>query len=244
MAYSFSQLETLWRQAGGSAATAPTAAAVALAESRGIPTAANPSSATGLWQVETSAHPQYTSQQLSNPLENAKAAVAISSNGTDWSPWATFTSGAYKAYLPKLSQSQILQQLGVKVTPQLKEQLSGNGKLQQYYNELANAHGLPQPFNPSLASTIFQDVLFLAAPLAAAALPEEGSAAAATAAGGGGAGAGSGLGTLADVIAGGGVAAAIAWLFGNWLRVVEFLGGVVMVAYGLVLLGKVGMAEG
>ena len=36
---------------------------------------------------------------LRDPIFNAKAAFAISKGGTDWTPWSTFTSGAYKTYL-------------------------------------------------------------------------------------------------------------------------------------------------
>lgn len=39
------------------------------------------------------------------------------------------------------------------------------------------------------------------------------------------------------------IADAISWVFSNWLRIFEFVGGVIMVVYGVILLGKVGMAE-
>ena len=31
-----------------------------------------------------------------NPMGNAKAALAISSNGTNWRPWTTYVTGAYR----------------------------------------------------------------------------------------------------------------------------------------------------
>lgn len=99
-----SQLARLWIQAGGDPSQAGTASAVALAESSGNTSATNHntdgSTDLGGWQINNKAHPQYNQQQLlGNPLYNAKAAVAISSNGKDWGPWVTYKTGAYKKYL-------------------------------------------------------------------------------------------------------------------------------------------------
>jgi hypothetical protein len=99
-----SQLARLWIQAGGDPSQAGTASAVALAESSGNTSATNHntdgSTDLGGWQINNKAHPQYNQQQLlSNPLYNAKAAVAISSNGKDWGPWVTYKTGAYKKFL-------------------------------------------------------------------------------------------------------------------------------------------------
>ena len=89
--YSFSQLEALWISAGGSRASAPTAAAVALAESGGNPKIPNRQGvpAYGLWQINiaSNANPEDLLAQVLDPLGNAKAAVAISGNGTNWNPW-------------------------------------------------------------------------------------------------------------------------------------------------------------
>lgn len=102
-----SQLEQLWVQAGGNPADANVAASIALAESGGNVGAAGdvglggsgPTSF-GLWQVHTPAHPQYNAAELaSNPLYNARAAVAISDNGASFTPWSTYNSGAYRQYL-------------------------------------------------------------------------------------------------------------------------------------------------
>lgn len=98
------QIARLWIQAGGDPSQAGTASAVALAESSGNTSATNHntngSTDLGTWQINNSAHPTYNQQQLlSNPLYNAKAAVAISSNGKDWGPWVTYKTGAYKKYL-------------------------------------------------------------------------------------------------------------------------------------------------
>lgn len=99
-----SQLARLWIQAGGDPSQAGTASAVAMAESSGNTGATNHntdgSTDLGGWQINNKAHPQYNEQQLlSNPLYNAKAAVAISDNGKNWDPWVTFTTGAYKKFL-------------------------------------------------------------------------------------------------------------------------------------------------
>jgi hypothetical protein len=75
-----------------------TMTAIALAESGGQTSVTNPSSATGLWQVETSAHPQYTQAELETAETNADAAVSVfGSQG--FGAWTTYTSGAYKAYV-------------------------------------------------------------------------------------------------------------------------------------------------
>lgn len=53
----------------------------------------------GLWQINDRAHPDVTDAQAFNPLENAKAAYRISGGGTNWRPWTTYNSGAYKKWL-------------------------------------------------------------------------------------------------------------------------------------------------
>jgi Lysozyme like domain len=89
MSYSVSQLQDLWKQAGGSAIYAPMAAAVAMAESGGNPASTNNNSNgtqdRGLWQINSI----HGSQSTFDPLSNARSAVAISKNGTTWRPWCT-----------------------------------------------------------------------------------------------------------------------------------------------------------
>lgn len=101
--YSYSQLESLWEQAGGSTALAPIMAAIALAESSGNSNAVNSSTdATGLWQINLSAgNGSYVpggATNATNPLANAQAAVAIEAD-QGLTAWTTYTSGAYKQYL-------------------------------------------------------------------------------------------------------------------------------------------------
>ena len=84
-------LEELWEQAGGSDAQAVMAASIAMAESSGQQFATGAAGERGYWQI----NPDHGSLSTYDPLGNAKAAVIISDDGTNWTPWTTFTSGAY-----------------------------------------------------------------------------------------------------------------------------------------------------
>jgi hypothetical protein len=86
------------------------AAAIAMAESHGDPSARNvhgprpgelPECSIGLWQVNVLAHRQYDPVKLTDPSYNARAAYEISQRGTDWTPWSTYRHGDYRAYLPE-----------------------------------------------------------------------------------------------------------------------------------------------
>jgi LysM repeat protein len=85
-------LEELWEQAGGSHAEAFMAAEIAMAESSGQQFATGTVGERGYWQI----NPNHGSLSTYDPLGNAKAAVIISGDGTNWTPWTTFTSGAYQ----------------------------------------------------------------------------------------------------------------------------------------------------
>lgn len=98
--YTYGDLKKLWVQAGGSAASAPIAAAVALAESSGNPNAINDKNSDGsidrgLWQINS----VHGAQSTTDIMANARAAVAISNHGTNWNPWTTFKDGKYKKFL-------------------------------------------------------------------------------------------------------------------------------------------------
>lgn len=80
-----------------------TAVATALAETRGSLNPAawnNPAinggteDSRGLWQINVQAHPQYAGQNLFDPATNASAAFQVSSGGTNWQPWSTFTNAS------------------------------------------------------------------------------------------------------------------------------------------------------
>jgi LysM repeat protein len=90
--YSCSALETLWESAGGSSSAAFTAAEIAMAESGGNPNALSPTNDYGLWQINGS----NGSLATLDPYQNAKSAIALSGNGTNWDAWTTYTSGAYQ----------------------------------------------------------------------------------------------------------------------------------------------------
>jgi len=86
-----SQLEELWEAAGGSQGEAFTAAEIAMAESGGNQYATGTVGERGYWQI----NPDHGSLSTYDPMGNAKSAVIISADGTDWTPWTTYTSGLY-----------------------------------------------------------------------------------------------------------------------------------------------------
>lgn len=103
----YATLEQLWTEAGGPSAAAPTAAAIAIAESGGNPSSiqqGQPYATTGwgLWQITPGdSEPQLgTNSQLLDPLTNARAAVAkFNAAGGTFEPWTTYTGGEYRQYL-------------------------------------------------------------------------------------------------------------------------------------------------
>lgn len=90
-----SQLEALWESAGGAPAAAFMAAEIAEAESGGRQYATladgNGTVDRGYWQINSS----HGSQSVYGAHGNARAAVLISGDGTDWTPWTTYLTGAY-----------------------------------------------------------------------------------------------------------------------------------------------------
>lgn len=84
-------LEQLWVDAGGSPAAEVTAASIAMAESGGNQYATGTVGERGYWQI----NPVNGALSTYDPYGNARAAVIMSADGTSWSPWTTFASGAY-----------------------------------------------------------------------------------------------------------------------------------------------------
>jgi LysM repeat protein len=84
-------LEQLWVDAGGSPAAEVTAASIAMAESGGNQYATGTVGERGYWQI----NPVNGALSTYDPYGNARAAVIMSADGTNWSPWTTYTSGAY-----------------------------------------------------------------------------------------------------------------------------------------------------
>lgn len=84
-------LESLWIAAGGPPGVSRLAADIAMAESGGQQYALSPAGDRGYWQIN------WSNGALStfDAYGNARAAVIISHDGTDWSPWVTYMTGAY-----------------------------------------------------------------------------------------------------------------------------------------------------
>jgi hypothetical protein len=109
----FDEIRALWINNGGHSASADVAAAIALAESGGRTDAYNPTppdDSVGLWQVNyygalrATRVARYGTPEwlLAHPDGQARAAIDISSGGTNFRPWSTYTSGAYRGHLPPL----------------------------------------------------------------------------------------------------------------------------------------------
>lgn len=104
-AYTIPQLYAMARKAGFSPTGAIQAAAIAMAESSGIPTSTSPNpdggTNVGLMQLDTPGGEGagYTVAQLKDPALNLKIAYQKSRDGADWSKWATWPAAA-KRYMP------------------------------------------------------------------------------------------------------------------------------------------------
>jgi LysM repeat protein len=87
-----SGLEALWVAAGGARSHAFIAAEIAMAESGGRQFAHSPTNDFGYWQING----VHGAMATYNPIGNARAAIAISGNGSSWRPWTTYVTGAYR----------------------------------------------------------------------------------------------------------------------------------------------------
>jgi hypothetical protein len=112
------QLASLALRAGCSPSEAPIAAAIASAESGGNPGAQGDITlmdstwdwSEGLWQIrglrdERGSGQLRDSLANANPVTNADAMYVISNGCTDWTPWTTYNTGAYLAYLPVMKSA-------------------------------------------------------------------------------------------------------------------------------------------
>jgi soluble lytic murein transglycosylase-like protein len=77
-----------------------TAAAIAMAESTGDPSARGAAGEVGLWQIHPPSHPEFDVSRLTEPDYNARAALLISRGGTDWHQWSTWRHGDFRRYMP------------------------------------------------------------------------------------------------------------------------------------------------
>jgi hypothetical protein len=97
------------QQAGFQGNALRVAVAVGLAESRGNPTAKRPNPPTpgcptgsldrGGWQLNNCYHAEVPDACAYQLTCAARETYRISAGGTDWTPWGTFTSGAWQAQL-------------------------------------------------------------------------------------------------------------------------------------------------
>lgn len=98
--FSYEGLQNLWIKNGGDPKWAPTMAAIALgAESGGDPNVQNPSGATGIWQILSSAqsaafNKAHPPASMKDPNANARAAIALLGDGTGISNWGSGTGDA------------------------------------------------------------------------------------------------------------------------------------------------------
>jgi cell wall-associated NlpC family hydrolase len=100
--FSAEQIYGFARRAGFSPDEAATMTAISLAESGGNSRAHNPhgEDSRGLWQINCRAHPDLAARyDLYDPLQNAKAAYAVSRHATDISPWTVTHGGNGARYL-------------------------------------------------------------------------------------------------------------------------------------------------
>ncbi len=86
-----SGLEQLWDSAGGNPADSFMAAEIAMAESGGNQYALSPTDDYGYWQINASNGALATF----NAYGNARSAIILSHDGTNWDPWTTYTEGRY-----------------------------------------------------------------------------------------------------------------------------------------------------
>lgn len=88
---SCSGLENLWISAGGNPGAAFMAAEIAEAESGGEQYATGPNGEQGYWQI----NPVNGSLATYDAIGNAKSAIILSYDGTNWNAWTTYLTGAY-----------------------------------------------------------------------------------------------------------------------------------------------------
>jgi hypothetical protein len=89
---SCSGLEQLWISAGGNRADAFMAAEIAEAESGGNQYALSPTDDYGYWQINASNGALATY----NAYGNARSAITLSDDGSNWNAWTTYRTGAYQ----------------------------------------------------------------------------------------------------------------------------------------------------
>ena len=100
-----SDIRTMAIQVGFSESAADVISSIAMAESGGDTEAVGDRHlgvSCGLTQVNLRWHPEWNKLgvDICDPATNLRAAYQISNNGTDFKPWSTYSSGAYKKFMP------------------------------------------------------------------------------------------------------------------------------------------------
>jgi hypothetical protein len=127
---SMKEVARLASSAGVTRQMLPTAVAVAMAESRLDPAAVGDTRlvdakwgpSLGLWQIRSLKAERGTGRtrdadRLTNPEFNARSMFQISTSGTNWAPWSTYTSGAYREHLAA-AEKAVNAQLGPDPVPE------------------------------------------------------------------------------------------------------------------------------
>lgn len=55
----------------------------------------------GLWQISDRWHPEVSDGQAFDPAGAASAMYAISSRGSNWSPWVAYNNGSYQQHMSR-----------------------------------------------------------------------------------------------------------------------------------------------
>ena len=58
----------------------------------------------GIYQVNDKAHPDFTVEDAFDPKKNAAFTYRLSKQGTDWSPWMAYNSGAHEKFLDAVKE--------------------------------------------------------------------------------------------------------------------------------------------
>ena len=93
------ELAALWIRACGNPERAQLAAAVALAESGGMPDAVGPDQRAGLWQPPAWGNHHSVVRALLNPLANAEVTITLTKDGEDWEAFPGYANGTYRRFL-------------------------------------------------------------------------------------------------------------------------------------------------
>lgn len=155
------QIRALWSREGGDPSKQNLAAAVAMAESGGNPKITNRNSDgsidRGLWQIN-SVHGALSTLDRAG---NARAAIQISSNGSNWNPWVAFKNGSYKKFLTGTGGAGAKGTAGGKTYKTNQTASGGTASHGQYdpaatyATENAAAENLPAPFDTAMTASGF-----------------------------------------------------------------------------------------